>query len=56
MTAYILVADHPYTAVTGEDGRFVIDGVPPGSYRIRMWHEGVRLTKQLLERVREELG
>ncbi|MGE4055662.1 MAG: hypothetical protein AB7F99_12760, partial [Vicinamibacterales bacterium] len=26
------------------DGSFVIDGVPPGSYRIRMWHEGVRLT------------
>jgi hypothetical protein len=44
MTAYILVADHPYAAVTGEDGRFVIEGVPPGSYRIRMWHEGVRLT------------
>ncbi|MGE0705823.1 MAG: carboxypeptidase regulatory-like domain-containing protein [Vicinamibacterales bacterium] len=44
MTAYILVADHPFAAVTGDDGSFVIDGVPPGSYRIRMWHEGVRLT------------
>jgi plastocyanin len=44
MTAYILVADHPYTAVTGDDGSFVIEGVPAGTYRIRMWHEGVRLT------------
>jgi plastocyanin len=43
MTAYILVADHPYAAVTGEDGRFVIENVPSGTYRIRMWHEGVRL-------------
>jgi hypothetical protein len=43
MTAYILVADHPYTAVTGDDGTFVIEDVPPGTYRIRMWHEGVRL-------------
>jgi hypothetical protein len=44
MTAYILVADHSYTAVTGDDGSFVIEGVPAGTYRIRMWHEGVRLT------------
>jgi hypothetical protein len=44
MTAYVLVADHPYTAVTAEDGSFVIGGVPPGTYRLRMWHEGVRLT------------
>jgi plastocyanin len=56
MTAYILVADHPYTAVTGDDGTFVIDGVPPGTYRIRMWHEGVRLTNVLssLERYEYE--
>jgi hypothetical protein len=43
MSAYILVAGHPYAAVTEEGGRFAIDDVPPGTYRIRMWHEGVRL-------------
>lgn len=43
MTGYILVANHPYTAVTGEDGGFEIADVPPGTYQIRMWHEGVRL-------------
>jgi plastocyanin len=47
MTAYVLVADHPYTAVTDADGRFVIRDVPPGTYRVRMWHEGVRLTQVL---------
>jgi plastocyanin len=47
MTAYVLVANHPYTAVTNADGTFTISDVPAGSYRIRMWHEGVRLTQVL---------
>lgn len=47
MTAYILVADHPYTAVTAPDGTFTIPDVPAGTYQIRMWHEGVRLTRVL---------
>jgi hypothetical protein len=47
MSAYVLVADHPYTAVTDADGRFAITNVPAGTYRIRMWHEGVRLTQVL---------
>jgi plastocyanin len=54
MTAYILVADHSYTAVTGDDGGFVIEGVPAGTYRIRMWHEGVRLTNILASLQRYE--
>lgn len=45
MTAYILVARHPYVATTNDAGEFVIDNVPAGSYPIRMWHEGVRLTR-----------
>jgi hypothetical protein len=45
MTAYILVADHPYVATTSDDGAFTIDGVPPGTYRLKMWHEGVRLKR-----------
>lgn len=45
MTAHILVAAHPYVATTNAAGEFVIDGVPPGTYPIRMWHEGVRLER-----------
>jgi plastocyanin len=45
MTAYILVAAHPYVATTNASGEFVIDQVPPGRYPIRMWHEGIRLTR-----------
>jgi hypothetical protein len=54
MTAYLLVADHPYTAVTGEDGSFALDGVPPGTYRIRMWHEGVTLARVIASLQRYE--
>jgi len=39
MTAYVLVSTNPYFAVTGDDGSFKIDGVPPGSYTIEAWHE-----------------
>ena len=45
MSAYILVADHPYVATTSDAGEFVIEGVPPGTYPITMWHEGVQLKR-----------
>lgn len=45
MRAHILVADHPYVSVTDEHGSFFIDNVPPGTYTIKMWHEGVRLER-----------
>ena len=45
MTAHILVAAHPFVATTNAAGEFTIDGVPPGTYTIRMWHEGVRLER-----------
>jgi len=41
MNAYILVADNPYYAVTEENGSFVLDAVPPGTYTVKMWHEGI---------------
>lgn len=37
---YIYIFDHPYAAVTGEDGSFVIDGLPQGEYLLKVWHEG----------------
>jgi hypothetical protein len=39
--AYIHVLDHSYHAVTGADGRFRLPAVPPGAYRLMLWHEGV---------------
>ncbi len=39
MSAFVLVFPHRFFAVTDEDGRYRIDGVPPGSYTIVAWNE-----------------
>ncbi len=39
MSSYIGVLDHPFFAVTGEDGSFSIDGLPVGDYTLEAWHE-----------------
>jgi hypothetical protein len=36
--AWIAVFDHPYYGLTGRDGAFALDSVPPGRYAIRAWH------------------
>ena len=46
MNAEIMVVPHPYYAVTDENGKFVISGVPPGQYQIEAWHEGWELVRQ----------
>ena len=40
MSAWMIVHDSPYFAVTDDRGGFKIDGVPPGTYKVTMWHEG----------------
>ena len=39
MNAYVGVLDHPYFAVTGDDGNFDISELPPGDYVVEAWHE-----------------
>ncbi len=38
MEAYVLVVNSNHYAKSGADGRAVIDAVPPGRYRLRLWH------------------
>ncbi|NRA04518.1 MAG: carboxypeptidase regulatory-like domain-containing protein [Myxococcales bacterium] len=39
MNAYVAVVDHPYYAVTGEDGSFTLANLPAGTYIVEVWHE-----------------
>ena len=38
MHAYVVVQDHPFFAVTDQDGKFAIDGLPEGTYELEAWH------------------
>lgn len=39
MRAFLSVVSHPFFAVTGEDGTFMLKGVPPGSYTVEVIQE-----------------
>jgi plastocyanin len=38
MIAYAFVAESPWTALTGKDGKAVITDVPAGNYQVQVWH------------------
>jgi hypothetical protein len=48
MSAYILVFNHPFFALTDDDGRYAISGVPAGSYTLVVWNEMGRADPQKL--------
>ena len=39
MTAWLVVQDHPYYALTDETGAFQLADVPSGEYALKVWHE-----------------
>ena len=39
MLGFIHVFDHPYYAVTNEQGTFSIPDLPAGNYVLTAWHE-----------------
>jgi hypothetical protein len=41
MDGYVRVFDHPYYAVTDDEGNFEIKNAPAGKWRVVMWHEKV---------------
>ncbi|HEY3381022.1 MAG TPA: carboxypeptidase regulatory-like domain-containing protein [Vicinamibacterales bacterium] len=38
MEGFVVVVQNPYFGVTDKAGHFAIDGVPPGSYTLAVWH------------------
>jgi plastocyanin len=46
MRAWAGVLEHPYFAVTGDDGSFEIPNLPHGEYTIEAWHEKLGTQQQ----------
>ncbi|MFI5304192.1 MAG: hypothetical protein ACHQYP_05280 [Nitrospiria bacterium] len=40
------VAENPYFAVTDKDGHYAIANIPPGKYRVKIWHEALPLQEK----------
>ena len=38
MESWALAVDNPYYAITDKGGRFEINGIPPGTYKVFIWH------------------
>ena len=49
MGSWIIVRNNPYFAVTGDDGSYVINGVPPGTYTVVYWHESLERIEKKVE-------
>ena len=47
MSAWIVVAKHPYYALSDQAGQFRLENVPEGSYQVKVWHE--KLGEQIKE-------
>lgn len=49
MHGYLVAFDHPWFAVTDEDGAFRIDGLPAGTWRVSAWHESWTVLRRTAE-------
>lgn len=49
MSAYIVVGEHPYHAVTDLYGEYQISDVPAGTYRLKVWHESLGTQEKQVE-------
>ena len=45
MVGWVVVAAHPYYAITGPDGQFTFDNLPPGQYKLNVWQERLGTTQ-----------
>lgn len=46
MAGYAVAFENPYFAVTDKGGNYTIEGVPPGKYVVKTWHEKLKEVSQ----------
>jgi plastocyanin len=46
MSAFVIVLQNPYFAMTRKDGSFEIAHVPPGTYQLKLWDEKLKTVSQ----------
>ena len=46
MKGWWIVAKTPYTVLSDDDGNFSITDIPPGTYKLKIWHETLGETEQ----------
>jgi plastocyanin len=46
MTAFIIALPTPYFTQAGNDGRFTVENVPPGQYKMKVWHDRTSIVTQ----------
>ena len=51
MKSWVLVQDHPFFAVTDENGNYNIDNIPPGTYEVIAWQEKFKMKRSILKTV-----
>jgi plastocyanin len=49
MLGWLVVSDHPYVAVTDEKGTYRLTDVPPGDYKVEVWHETLGKTEKTVK-------
>lgn len=55
MSGWMVGTDHPFVAVTDDKGTFSIKDIPPGKYRVEVWHETLgKLVKEVSIKARED--
>jgi len=47
MASHLLVQEHPYMAVSDDDGRLEIKNLPPGEWTFQIWHEATGYVSEI---------
>jgi len=48
MFGFMMAPTHPYAVVVEEDGSYVIDAVPPGTYTLKAWHPTLGIQESII--------